>query len=89
MTASGSGTGASERRTAPREAFGGKVRIRIDSELTGKGQNISKSGVSLVLDHAVEVLVHIEGQDEPVRGELIRLTPMGDATGVAVRFLDG
>jgi hypothetical protein len=76
-----------DRRTAPRLPFQGQVRVEIATEVRGSGQNISESGLSFFTQGKVEVLVHVEGRDEPLRGELVRLTPTGNGSGMAVRFL--
>lgn len=76
-----------DRRGGNRQALGGHVVVRFDDvPLVGSGQNISPDGVFFVAEGAVRVLVQLEGE-EPVVGEVVRMTSMGDGkTGIAVAF---
>ena len=68
----------------------GPVTVCFDElKLIGPGQNISPEGVFFIADTSLRVTVHVEGEDEPRIGELIRVQNMGEGrVGVAVRFVD-
>ncbi len=82
--------GTAERRVAERVFFDGQVTVSFaDLSLVGPGRNISASGVYFVSSARPRVLVRIEGRDEPVEAELVRVETIGEGqVGVAVRFLE-
>ena len=82
--------GTADRRRAERSPFDGEVTVAFDQlELVGPGRNISATGVYFVSDSQPRVMVRIEGRDEPVAAELVRVETLGNGqVGVAVRFLE-
>ncbi len=76
------------RRITERSALDRYVEVRFQSEpMVGPGENISEQGVFFVSDGAVRVTVTIDGQDEEIPGELVRIQAMGEGRmGIAVRF---
>ncbi len=58
-----------------------------ESAVQGPGENITADGVYFLADEPLRVLVQIEGQEEAVPGQLVRVANMGDGkTGIAVKF---
>ena len=78
-----------ERRVAPRRSMTARVVLQLPAlDLEGIGQNVSASGLSLVVPTPIEVEVQVDGDPEIRRGELVRLSPMaGGGSGIAVRFV--
>lgn len=79
-----------ERRHNERRALGGTVTVRLPAqELVGPGENASPEGVYFVTEGKLDVDVVLPGETEPRRGELVRVTQMGDGRlGIAVRLPD-
>jgi len=73
------------------------VRVDLDEgvaidfaagSIKGSGQNLSAQGVFFTAAASIPVTVRIDGRDQVVRGELVRVETMGDGrVGIAVRFL--
>lgn len=78
-----------DNRRDPRVDLSQQVTIRFDAgSIVGPGQNISLQGVFFTATASIPVTVAIDGKDEVVRGELVRVETMGDGrVGIAVRFL--
>lgn len=76
-------------RRDPRVDLSQQVTIRFEAgSIVGPGQNISQQGVFFTAAASIPVTVAIDGRDEVVRGELVRVETMGDGrVGIAVRFL--
>lgn len=77
-----------ERRQDTRRDLAGKVTVRLPAQgLVGPGENVSPDGVFFVADAALQVEVTLPGESEPRRGELVRLTAMGEGrVGIAIKF---
>jgi hypothetical protein len=88
MNQSGDPKVASEVRNDARIPLAGEVTITLaTNEIYGSGQNISTQGLYFTTKCALLVQVKIEGRDQPVPAELIRLESMGNGCiGLAVRF---
>ncbi len=84
----GASTEDSRRRT-PRLETNDSVRVAVAAQnVEGVERNISAQGVYFVADAKLHVNVYLEGSEQPVAGELIRVENMGDGKlGFAVRFL--
>lgn len=78
-----------ENRRDPRVDLSEQVTIRFEAgSIVGPGQNISQQGVFFTAPASIPVTVTIDGKDEVLRGELVRVETMGDGrVGIAVRFL--
>ena len=78
-----------QRRRDDRQAVAGTVIVRLPAqEVVGPGQNISADGVFFVADGVLQVEVTLPGETQPRRGELVRVTAMGeDRVGIAIKFL--
>ena len=78
------------RRIDPRIDMAESVSVRLETDMiVGPGQNISAQGLFFITDGAIPVTVKVGGVAEPVRGELVRVTAMGDGRlGIAVRFVE-
>jgi len=81
-------TGVAGRRDA-RVDLGESVTIDFAAgSIVGSGQNLSAQGVFFTAAASIAVTVRIDGRDQIVRGELVRVETMGDGrVGIAVRFL--
>ncbi len=68
-----------------------RVAITLDAgSIIGTGQNISAQGLYFMTEGSIPVTVRVGGVESPLRGELVRITAMGDGRlGIAVRFADG
>lgn len=80
----------SEHRRHERLNLDCKVTVDLDPlSIVGPGENISREGVFFVIDGRIRATVTIEGRDEVLQGELVRIQSMGAGrTGIAVRFDD-
>ena len=78
-----------EARCDPRVDLGERVTIHFEGGcIVGPGQNLSAQGVFFTAAASLPVTVRIDGRDEVVRGELVRVETMGDGrVGIAVRFV--
>jgi len=77
-----------ERRQQTRASLSGTVTVRLpEQEVVGPGENVSADGVFFVAEAALRVEVLLPGEELPRRGELVRVTAMGEGrVGFAVRF---
>lgn len=78
-----------DNRRDPRVDLTEQVTIRFEAgQIVGSGQNISQQGVFFTATASIPVTVRIEGKDEVVYGELVRVESMGNGrVGIAVRFV--
>jgi hypothetical protein len=85
--------GVSERRVSPRRDSGARIRLFVDpSELDGRAENISESGVLFLTEEGLRVTVEVEenGAKRRRAGRLIRSQVMGPGKiGWAVEFERG
>lgn len=82
-------TGIAARANARIELGEGVAIDFAAGSIVGSGQNLSAQGVFFTAAASIPVTVRIDGRDQVVRGELVRVETMGDGrVGLAVRFLD-
>lgn len=79
-----------DNRRDPRVDLAKQVTIRFEAgSIVGPGQNISLQGVFFTAPASIPVTVSIDGVDEVVQGQLVRVETMGEGrVGIAVRFLE-
>ena len=81
---------APERRADDRETIASNVSVRLlQSDVTGPTGNLSSTGVYFIAKGNLPVEVRLEGRDETLRGEIVRVGSVREGElGIAIRFLD-